>query len=423
MILNQRTNNLIKSIYNPAVVAIASSLFYACGSETNKSTVEDKTPEVEHVIIYSQPGRFAGWPANNGAFIYEGNEIIVGFTEAGYVKKKGHNAEQPYLNWLARSTDGGLNWTAYDPENYAGDFGAQPDLKKNETELDFTNPGFVMRVIGAGYHGADDGRSHFFYSYDRGLNWQGPFSFGDLLSWPELRDNGLDELTPRTDYIVMGSQECLLFFSARKKDTFASDRLFCIKTTDGGKTFQFHGWVIGLPHMAGNDVKVDLFEDKSKNPGANECRAVMSQSVQLENGTIVSAIRRKYIAEDKEEYHWIDVYHSKDGGETWNFLSKVAETGGDNGNPPAMTTTADGRLCVVFGERDKGTIQATYSEDEGKTWTQPFVLIDEFWSEDMQMNDLGYPRVVRREDGKMVAIYYYSTKSHLHHLRASIWEP
>lgn len=66
--------------------------------------------------------------------------------------------------------------------------------------------------------------------------------------------------------------------------------------------------------MAGNDVKVDLFEDKSKNPGANECRAVMSQSVQLENGTIVSAIRRKYIAEDKEEYHWIDVYHSKDGG-------------------------------------------------------------------------------------------------------------
>lgn len=62
-----------------------------------------------------------------------------------------------------------------------------------------------------------------------------------------------------------------------------------------------------------------------------------------------------------------------------------------------------------------------YSSDKGKTWAKPQVIMDGFWSKDKQLNDLGYPRVVCRKDGKMVALYYYSTKTHLHHLRASIW--
>jgi hypothetical protein len=36
---------------------------------------------------------------------------------------------------------------------------------------------------------------------------------------------------------------------------------------------------------------------------------------------------------------------------------------------------------------------------------------------------LGYPRVVTRSDGKMVAIFYYSTKESLHHIHATIWDP
>ena len=51
------------------------------------------------------------------------------------------------------------------------------------------------------------------------------------------------------------------------------------------------------------------------------------------------------------------------------------------------------------------------------------ILIDDFWSEDMEYNDLGYPRVLTRSDGKMVAIFYYSTKNYLHHIHATIWDP
>lgn len=408
-----------------SVTTIAILTFFASSCNNTIKEKLEYAKNVQHSIIYYQPGRFAGWPANNGAFIFNNDEIVTGFTEAPYKKSDGHNADKPYLNWLARSTDGGQTWTTADPENYAGDFGDQPELKTLSTSIDYTKPGFAMRVVGAAYHGAEDGRAHFFYSYDAGKTWNGPHGFGDLLSCPELINAGFNELTPRTDYIVNDSSRCLLFFSARKKSEFASDRLFCIETSDGGKTYTFLGWVVGPADVAvtTNSVKVDLFEEAAKNPNANECRSVMSQSQRLKDGTLVSVIRRKFIVKGGEDKHWIDAYASTDGGKVWNFLSKIADTGGENGNPPAFALTKDGRLCVVYGERDKGTIRTTYSADKGKTWSQPQILMDGFWSEDMQLNDLGYPRVVCRSDGKMVAMYYYSTKEKPHHLRATVWEP
>ncbi len=379
--------------------------------------------DAEHSIIYYQPGRFAGWPANNGAFIFDNDEIVTGFTEAAYKKASGHNAEKPFLSWLARTTDGGKTWVASDPDNYAGDFGDQPDLKPIDAPINYKQPGFAMRVVGAAYHGAEDGRAHFFYSYDAGKSWSGPHGFGDVLGWPELAASGLDQLTPRTDYIVYDSSKCVLFFSARKDGKFASDRLFCIETTDGGKTYQFLGWVIGPAGSAVNPEKVALFDEADKNPAFNECRAVMSQSQKLEDGTLITTMRRKHVVDGGDDKHWIDAYISTDGGKTWKFLSKVVDTGVANGNPPAFALTKDGRFCVVYGERNVGTIRVVYSADKGKTWSEPEVLMDGFWSEDMQLNDLGYPRVVCRSDGKMVAMYYYSTKENPHHLRATIWEP
>jgi len=387
------------------------------------SKAQQHVQNVQHSVIYHQPGRFAGWPANNGAFIFDDGEIIVGFTEAPYKKRNGHNADKPFLSWLASSVDGGKTWTASDPANYVGDFGDMPELKTIPAPVDFKHPGFAMRVVGASYHGAEDGRAHFFYTYDKGKTWQGPYGFGNLLAWKEFSNTGLDELTPRTDYIVTGKNECLLFFSIRTKEKFASDRLFCLKTTDGGRSFRFQGWLVGPAGAPGNTTKVSLFDDPGENPYANECRAAMSQSQKLDDGTLVSVIRRKYITKDRVEKHWIDAYSSTDDGRTWRFLSKIADTGGENGNPAAFVTTKDGRLCVVYGERDEGNICVVYSSDKGKTWSQPQVVMDGFWSEDMELNDLGYPRVVCRKDGKMVAMYYYSTKEHLHHLRATIWEP
>jgi len=43
--------------------------------------------DVRHVKVFHQPGRFAGWPANNGIWQW-GNEILVGFS-LGYLAPPG----------------------------------------------------------------------------------------------------------------------------------------------------------------------------------------------------------------------------------------------------------------------------------------------------------------------------------------------
>ena len=391
--------------------------------QPKKSIEHVKNPH--HVIIYHEQGHFAGWPANNGAYLLKDNHIVVGFTEGPYKLTDGHNISLPFTSQLARSSDGGETWKVFDPDNFVGDFDDQPRLKSLQKPINFQRPGFLMRIVGTGYHGARDGRAHFFYSYDTGKTWRGPYGFGDLLNNSEIQKSGLDELTPRTDYVISGKKECLLFFSIRKKNVFASDKLFCIKTVDGGKTFSFQGWVVKPQSLKApkDDFKVNLYPNEENNPYASECRAVMSQTLRLDNGTLISAMRRKYIWHGGPDKDWIDVYSSTDDGKNWEFLAKVAENGPANGNPPAMAETKDGRLIVIYGDRSNGTIMATHSSDKGKTWGEKKMLMDDFWSEDMELNDLGYPRLVCREDGKLVAIYYYSTKEHLHHLRATIWEP
>lgn len=400
-------------------------LLFSCSvkqPELNLAHVEG----AEQVIVYGKEGRFVAWPANNGAFVFEDDEMLVGFTEGTYELKEGtHNAEGPYLSLLARSNDGGKTWKGYDPDNYVGDLGAQPEIMTLKEPINFDSSKFVMRMVGAAFHGAEDPRGHFFYSYDAGVNWNGPYGFGDLLNHPEIKKYNLGEITPRTDYVVTSKNECLVFISARYKGIFGTDRLFCIKTEDGGRSFKFQGWIV--KPFSENELdgvpRVNLYEDESKNPYTTQCRAVMPQTFMLPDGKLLSVMRRKYNPEGSEPKNWVDAYASTDGGLTWAFQSKVGDAGSGNGNPPALGLTDDGRLCAVFGERTFGTIQVAYSSNEGKTWSEPQILIDEFWSEDMEYNDLGYPRVLTRSDGKMVAVFYYSTKENLHHIHATIWDP
>ena len=38
---------------------------------------------VRHLVVYAEPGRFAGWPANHGIWSW-GDEILVGFSRGTY---------------------------------------------------------------------------------------------------------------------------------------------------------------------------------------------------------------------------------------------------------------------------------------------------------------------------------------------------
>lgn len=386
-------------------------------------------PELEHVLVYQEDGRFAAWPANNGAWIFEGDEMLVGFTEALFeLQEGGHNIGpvSTQKSWLARSKDGGNSWNPYDPDDFVGDFGLIPEIKPLVIPIRFDAPQFAMRMVGIAYHGSTDPRGHFFYSYDGGDTWMGPHGFGDLINHPEMQKYGFSEMTPRTDYVVLGRHEALIMMSARTAGVFGSDRLFVLRTTDGGQSFFFMGWVVPPydPDEVDPEATVQLFDDPALNPHPSQARAVMPQSFLMPDGTVVTAMRRRYNNEELDlNRNWVDAYASRDGGLTWSFMATIGDAGSGNGNPPALSVTEDGRLCAVFGDRAHGQILMTYSSDKGLTWDEPIVLRDDFWSEDMETNDLGYPRLLRRSDGKMVALYYYSTRENPHGIFATIWDP
>jgi hypothetical protein len=64
----------------------------------------------------------------------------------------------------------------------------------------------------------------------------------------------------------------------------------------------------------------------------------------------------------------------------------------------------DGRIVVLYGRRKPPYgMGGLVSEDEGKTWSQEFVLRD-----DANCGDLGYPVTTELDDGRIFTAYYYN---------------
>ena len=338
---------------------------------------------MKNVIVYQEPGRFGGWPANHGIWSW-GYEILVAFERAYYqLNENGHSIVPDRVSepGLARSMDGGETWRLEDPGRLAVGFqNPSPCLEA----VQFDHPDFAMKCAG----------SAFFISYDRGGSWRGPYQIPDFGR----------KLTSRTDYLVLGANECLFFFSAFEPRVEAGlqDRAFCVRARDGAKSFEFLSWMTGEP------VAI---------------RSVMPSSARGSGGQLVSMMRRRHDVPEGDSlkpYCWIDAYHSQDNGHSWEFLSKVADTGDWNGNPPGMVRLQDGRFCVSYGcRRVPFGIRAKLSMDDGQNWGEEVILRD-----DGRTWDLGYPRMVQRPDGKLITIYYHTTEEiPEQHIAATIWDP
>ena len=377
-----------------------SALLYAAGCAQMPS---DASPQsnaqvpMEHVIVASKPGMFCGWPANNGAWTWNGGkEILVGYESGDFVEKVGHNIKGPVRQRLARSLDGGRTWQIEQPEPFVGSSGP---VQPAPGGIDFQQPEFVMRLIGNGY-GPGDPLGSFFVSNDKGKNWLGPYRLGKLMDAPQLQ--GM-EFTGRTTYLTTGPRSCLFFLSARAKvNRTDRDKSFVAETTDGGKSFHFVSWIVPLD---------------------NPYRAVMPAVARLTDGTIVAALRRRSPVSETESC-WVDAYGSKDNGRTWSFLSRVGDTGLFNGNPPALQAIKDGRLVCVYGDRTRRNMYARLSADSGKTWGEEIVLRGDCPPDKYDDIDFGYPRLVQNHKGQLLAIYYWSTKERKEpHIAGTFFDP
>jgi hypothetical protein len=349
---------------------------------------------VKNVTVYSVAGRYGGWPANHGIWVW-GDEIVVGFSAAYFQwigpDRHPYDRTKPEEPYLARSRDGGEHWSIeptpalVPPEGMytaSGPGGKATDLG---TAIDFSRPGFMMTFR---MSDAQKGASWFFYSYDRGKTWQGPFNFPML---------GQKAIMARTDYIVNGPREAVVFLTAAKQ-AGGEGRTFIARTTDGGLHWQFGAWT-------------------APDPGAGF--TIMPSSVRLSKTGLLSTVRHE--DSQRKGPNWIDAYVSNDDGATWQYLSRPApDTGDHSGNPPSLVRLRDGRLALTYGHRSTPfEVRARISSDEGKTWSKDILLRGEAASW-----DIGYTRTVQRADGKLVTIYYWAADAKKERtIEATIWDP
>jgi hypothetical protein len=339
---------------------------------------EDASPQ--HVVVYQQEGHFAAWPANNGIWCWD-DEIVVCFT-LGYYKKNptgGHDIDpdRPGTVRQARSKDGGLTWEIEVPSFLDSEEKEKP-VQALSKPIDFSNPNFAMRLTG----------DRFYFSMDRCHTWQGPFG---------LPKFGRPDLLSRTDYIVESPQQVTAFVAAAK-DNGREGQPLCMRTTDGGITWELVGWI-------------------GPQPPESYGYAIMPATVAVGENSYLSMIRRGGVFDGQRRW-WVEAYLSPDKGESWYLLDEpVIE---NSGNPATLTRLDDGRLAMAYGWRlAPYGIRARVSTDDGRSWSREI---------DVNSNaaswDIGYPRTVQRADGKCVTIYYtHEGDRQERFIAATIWQP
>ena len=341
----------------------------------------DTVESIRHTVVYQQEGRFAGWPANQGIWSW-GDEIVVGFS-LGYHKKNptgGHDidSKRPGFTQQGRSLDGGETWTVedlvYTDKNKDG--APPPELKE---PINFSNPDLALKLKG----------SLIYYSLDRCRTWQGPF---------QLPTFGRQALLARTDYIVEGPKRVTAFVAASKEGIDGEGQSLCIRTTDGGLTWNLVGWIGTQPPLSYG-------------------YAIMPATVRVGKTGYLTMIRRGGVFDGRKRW-WVEPYLSHDDGKSWYLLDgPVLENAG---NPATLTRLKNGSLAMAYGWRlSPYGLRARISSDDGQTWTRETSL-----RSDGTSWDIGYPRTVQRADGKCVTIYYYhNTDSPERFMACTIWDP
>lgn len=345
-----------------------------------------------HAIVYRRPGTFAGWPANYGLWAWE-DEIVCVFATGrlGKESKNLHLEDQhhAFTPAQARSLDGGLTWRT-EPfrghvpgarslsadEHVTRDLEAGPnvdparDLKTLRTPIDFSDSWQIVMAARTGISGRP--MSWFYVSDNRARSWNGPFRFEGLQSQAEV-------LCARTDVIALARHDALFMLTAPKSDG-KEGRVFCARTRDGGLTFASQGSVWD----------------------GHTGYAIMPASARLSDGTIYTVVRRSTYNENS-----LEAYRSTDLGRNWSYVGTPVSNTGFMGNPPALVAMPEGTLVLLYGFRDAPFgLRGVVSRDSGQTWSEPLVLRD-----DGGDADLGYPRAVARQDGKIVVVYYFNDRN------------
>ena len=405
------TTNVSRRAFGLAVASTAFFVPRAWGvtpgtaAAVQKPSALRRAKDVEHAIVYRRESEFASHPYVRGFWETAAGHLIGNFSLAtvdyrgdpnllahtGLVRSAGGRRAV-----TVRSEDRGRTWNVWNEDKNR----PSNDVMAPRPGID-GKPGSLAEIAPVDYLNKDVLVSNFNYQYMTQDHLVRDFltSARTLIEAPDRQVffrvskdsgrtwsrsaavplDGFDSLAAVESATVRPDGRCLLFLNGVKQGDTSRPVVF--RSTDDGTSFRFLSYVTP--------------KDDPQFKGVNQ---MYPRGLVLPSGRILCTLR---VDRDWAGEMWTLVYKSDDGGDTWQFLSRISEYGA----PAAPLRLKDGRLVMVYGYRLEPSIRAVVSEDEGRTWGPQIVVRDDGGSW-----DLGYPRAWEAAPGKIGTIYYYNTK-------------
>lgn len=363
---------------------------------TNRFAPPTRARDAQHSIVYRNEREFAGWPFISGFWTTADGDFLVAFKKkpSDYkVPADVHHDEVAKVGpkvVTLRSRDRGRTW---DPQSlqviydFAANqdelFAGQPQDYTGEPPIDFTDRNVLVASGATPDYFRPHSKAWIRVSTDGGHTWRRPI----------LAPNaGLPSLSGHASSLVRPDGVCLVFLTTVSADGWKR-RPLVYASVEGGAFWTF----VSMMTPNADDGAADSDRNVGLRFGAH--RYFYPRGILLPDGRIIASVRCQ---RDPTSLLWTEMFESDDGGRTWQFLSRV----NDWGAPGDIVRMADGRIACVYGYRlPPFGLRARLSEDDGKTWGREIVLRDDGGSW-----DLGYPRVVECEPGKLLTVYYMNRK-------------
>ena len=173
----------------------------------------------------------------------------------------------------------------------------------------------------------------------------------------------------------------------------ADTEICAARSTDEGRTWEMLGSVPRPEYIKANTCHEPHVLELADGALLGVIR--VEGAYQVINGANASVLNKA----PRNEYDFRTmVTRSNDGGRTWSEMEEI----GAKGAPPHLLRHSSGAIVCVFGYRRRPFGQhCMISYDNGKTWSEEYVLRD-----DSATRDLGYPASVELKDGSIFTIYY-----------------
>jgi hypothetical protein len=380
-----------------------------------KSRRTIRISDVIHRTIAGGTDLFCSHPLTGGIHNFGGGEIVIAYTEkeCDYQNRDdvSHGEAKARLV-LCRTLDGGLTWPS-DLRQVLRDNREPFDdwvTRHGEPQpVDMTGPEamFVFwRSFVRDPWATADGRisyrpvTYALRSTDRGYNWQLP-----PVIVPHYH---LDSIYGTTNYLKLPNGDVLAAVGGYPYPPHGAEPL------DDGS----HGEATRSPNDEAQRRPSRNVLYVSKDQGLNwyflstialelrdEMGAAYPALTRFSDGRLMCLSGFRTEKGVPVNSCWTTANFSDDDGLTWSEPKRINQLG-DQAN---VCRLRDNRLVSVYGYRFVPYgLRGVVSEDEGKTWSEEFVIRN-----DGAGPDLGYPVVTELPSGQILVVYYFNVRDEL----------